>query len=86
MCQHYITHHIYVGPHPEAPQECTVARIVPRRVVQGEYVTDVRREPFDFEIWGLEPKDFLGGDCLYHLFNTKNRQRIKLPSRLRDGD
>jgi hypothetical protein len=52
---------IYVGPHPEAPQECTVARIVPRRVVQGEYVTDVRREPFDFEIWGLEPKDFLGG-------------------------
>lgn len=86
MCQHYITHHIFVSPHPEARGECTLARVVPRRLWQGEYVTDVKREPFDFEIWGLEPRDFLGGDCFYHLFNTKNRQRIKLPSKLRDGD
>jgi hypothetical protein len=86
MCQHYITHHVFVSPHPEAPKECTVARIVPRRLCQGEYVTDVKREPFDFEIWGLEPRDFLGGECVYHLFNTKNRQRLKLPTKLRDGD
>jgi hypothetical protein len=86
MCQHYITHMIYVEPHPEARGECTKATIIPRRVVQGQYVADVKREPFVFEIWGLEPKDFLGGECFYHLFNTKNRQRIKLPSKLRDGD
>jgi len=86
MCQHYITHMIYVEPHPEARGECTKATIVPRRVVQGQYVADVKREPFVFEIWGLEPKDFLDGDCFYHLFNTKNRQRIKLPSKLKDGD
>jgi hypothetical protein len=54
--------------------------------VQGQYVTNVKSEPFEFNIWGLEPRDFLGGDCFYHIFNTKNRQRIKLPRKLKEGD
>jgi hypothetical protein len=86
MCQRYITHEVRVQPHPEARDECTQAFIYPRRVVQGQYVTNVKSEPFEFNIWGLEPRDFLGGDCFYHIFNTKNRQRIKLPRKLKEGD
>ena len=86
MCQKYITHHIQVFPHPEAPNECTVARIYPSRVVCGNSVIDVAKEPFEFLLWGLEPKDFLGGDCYYHLFNTKNPQKLKVSPKLTDSD
>ena len=86
MCQNYITHHIIVQPYPEAPDECTKATIYPRRIVAGQYVIDVKREPFEFYLWGLKPRDYLGGECFYHSFNTKNPQKLKLARRLSDED
>ncbi len=84
MCQHYITHHIIVKPHEDAPDECTKAIIYPKRVVAGQYVAEVKREPFEFDIWGLEPRDYLGGECFYHIFNTKNPQKLKFSAKLTD--
>ena len=86
MCQKYITHHVEVFPHPEAPDECTVARIYISRSIGGNSVIDVVNDPVEFKFWGLKPRDFLNGDYLYNIYNTKNSQKIVMPRNFGEKD
>jgi hypothetical protein len=78
QCQRFITHDIKVFPHPEYPADCIMARIFARKLVGETYVQDIISKPFCWEIWGKEPKDYLNGECMFHLFNTKNSPTIQI--------
>ena len=84
QCQNFITHDIKVFPHPEFPADCIVAKIYARKLVGETYVQDVIAKPFRWEIWGKEPKDYLNGECIFHLLNTKNSPTIQVSKHIGD--
>lgn len=89
MCQKYITHHILVEPHPECPERVIGAKITPHRITMASSIEDVfvtSKHALYFTWDGFEPHDYLGGDCLFNLYNTQNPQRIKLSAKLTEKD